>query len=116
MPGIQACVNAAFAPIMTGDAFTLQADVRAAVAVPRRTLKEQPAVVALPVPKPYGTRNISAMAIEASLPDAIGAFVDWLVNESKWKVTERTGEKPVADRGAPHLHPVPPLHLALATT
>jgi ATP-dependent exoDNAse (exonuclease V) beta subunit len=47
------------------------------------------------VPSPYGTRNISAMAIEASIPDAIGAFVDWLVNESGWKVTERTGEQPV---------------------
>ena len=94
VPGIQACVNAAFAPIMTGDAFTLQADY-VALSPFREATKGQPAVVALPVPKPYGSRNISAMAIEASLPDATGAFVDWLVNESKWKVTERTGEKPV---------------------
>jgi ATP-dependent exoDNAse (exonuclease V) beta subunit len=94
VPGIQACVNAAFAPVMTGDAFTLQADY-----VPlspfRPATNRQPAVVALPVPKPYGTRNISAIAIEASLPDATGAFVDWLVNESRWEVTERTAEKPV---------------------
>ena len=27
--------------------------------------------------------------IEQSLPDAVGAFIDWLVNESGWKVTER---------------------------
>ena len=94
VPGIQAAVNAAFAPIMTGDAFTLQAEY-----VPlspfRGGTKNQPAVVALPVPKPYGTRNISAIAIESSLPDATAAFVDWLVSESKWKVTERTGEEPV---------------------
>jgi len=53
-------------------------------------------VIALPVPAPYGTRNISAMAIERSTPDAIGAFVDWLTGESGWKVTERTGDQPVA--------------------
>ena len=94
VPGIQACVNAAFAPVMTGDTFTLQADY-VALSPFRPATKGQPAVVALPVPKPYGTRNVSAIAIEASLPDATGAFVDWLVNESKWKVTERTGEKPV---------------------
>ncbi|CAN5775356.1 hypothetical protein BH24ACI5_BH24ACI5_09420 [soil metagenome] len=94
VPGIQACVNAAFAPVMTGDAFTLQADY-----VPlspfRSDTRGQPSVVALPVPNPYGTRNVSAIAIEASLPDATGAFIDWLVTESTWKVTERTGEKPV---------------------
>src|ERR671913_429377 len=94
VPGIQACVNEAFAPVMTGDAFTLQADY-----VPlspfRDGHKGQPAVIALPVPEPYGTRNVSAMAIEKSLPDATGAFIDWLVNESRWKVTERTGDKPV---------------------
>ena len=94
IPGIQGCVNAAFEPIMTGDDFTLQAEY-----VPlspfRTEPKNQPAVVALPVPRPYGTRNLSAVAIEASLPDATGAFIDWLINDSKWKVTERTGDKPV---------------------
>jgi ATP-dependent helicase/nuclease subunit A len=88
VPQIQACVNAAFAPIMTGDPVTLQADY-----VPldryRPAIKGQPAVVALPVPEPYGTRNMSALKIEASLPDAVGAFVDWLINESGWKVDGR---------------------------
>ena len=94
VPRIQACVNAAFATVMTGDAFTLKADY-----VPlspfREDLAKQPAVVALPVPKPYGTRNVSAVAIEASLPDAVGAYIDWLVSASGWKVTERAGEAPV---------------------
>ncbi|HJR57788.1 MAG TPA: UvrD-helicase domain-containing protein [Vicinamibacterales bacterium] len=95
VPGIQAAVNAAFEPVMTGDPFTLQAEY-----VPlspfRQATRNQPAVVALPVPKPYGTRNVSAIAIEQSLPDATAAFVDWLIGESRWKVTERTGEAPVA--------------------
>jgi ATP-dependent exoDNAse (exonuclease V) beta subunit len=80
---------------MTGDPFTLlQADY-VALSPFRPATKGQPSVIALPVPKPYGTRNVSAIAIEASLPDAAGAFIDWLVHESKWKVTERTGETPV---------------------
>ena len=94
VPGIQACVNAAFEPVMTGDPFTLQAEY-----VPltpfRGDTKNQPAVLALPVPEPYGTRNISAVAIEKSLPDATGAFIDWLLSSSGWRVTERTGDAPV---------------------
>jgi ATP-dependent exoDNAse (exonuclease V) beta subunit len=95
VPGIQACVNAAFAPVMTGDAFTLQAEyVPLSPFCPE--IGRQPPVVVLPVPKPYGMRHVSALAIEASLPDACGAYIDWLLNESKWKVTERTGDKPVS--------------------
>jgi ATP-dependent exoDNAse (exonuclease V) beta subunit len=94
VPQIQACINAAFAPVMTGDPFTLQADY-----VPLTPFRaddgSQPAVVALPVPAPYATRNVSAIAIEKSLPDAVGAFVDWVVSESGWKVTERSGDRPV---------------------
>jgi ATP-dependent exoDNAse (exonuclease V) beta subunit len=85
VPEIQAFVNAAFAPVMNGDAATLQAGY-----VPltrhRDPIVGQPAVVALPVPEPYGTRNVSAVKIEESLPDAVGAFVDWIVNDSGWKV------------------------------
>jgi ATP-dependent helicase/nuclease subunit A len=85
VPQIQACVNAAFAPVMTGDAATLQADY-VPLTPHRPEIKGQPAVVALPVPEPYGIRNLSAVKIEQSLPDAVGAFIDWLVNESRWKV------------------------------
>jgi ATP-dependent exoDNAse (exonuclease V) beta subunit len=53
----------------------------------------QPSVVVLPVPAPYGARFVSAREIERSLPDAVGAYVDWLVRESGWTVTERrTGD------------------------
>jgi ATP-dependent exoDNAse (exonuclease V) beta subunit len=89
VPQIQACVNAAFAPVMTGDAATLQAAYVPLTAY-RSDMKGQPAVVALPVPEPYGVRNLSAIKIEQSLPDAVGAFVDWIVNASGWKVTGRS--------------------------
>ncbi len=94
VPEIQACVNAAFAPIMTGDSNTLQADY-VPLSSYRAPIKGQPAIVALPVPDPYGMRNLSAIKIEQSLPDAVGAFVDWLIHESGWKVS---GGAPVRAR------------------
>ena len=87
-PNIQRAINAAFMPVMTGDADSLQAAY-----VPLEPFRpdraEQPTVVALPVPEPYGYRRISNGAIEKSLPDAVGAFIHWLINDSGWKVAER---------------------------
>ncbi len=57
----------------------------------REAIAGQPSVIALPVPSPYGKRNISGAAIDASLPDAVGAFVEWLVRESGWTVSDRRG-------------------------
>ncbi len=51
--------------------------------------------VALPVPQPYARRYVTGRSIEQSLPGAVGALVDWIVNESNWKVTERSGAAPV---------------------
>ena len=94
VPEIQACVNAAFAPIMTGDAATRQAPY-VPLAPHRPALPGQPAIVALPVPEPYARRYVSAVSIERSLPAAVGAFVDWIVSGSGWMVTERAGSAPV---------------------
>ena len=94
VPEIQSFVNAAFAPVMTGDDLTLQAGY-----VPleqhRPAIDRQPAIVALPVPQPYARRYVTGRSIEQSLPGAVGALVDWIVNESNWKVTERSGDAPV---------------------
>jgi ATP-dependent exoDNAse (exonuclease V) beta subunit len=88
VPNIQRLVNAAFEPLMDGDRDTHQANY-----VPleswRRDHAGQPSVAVLPVPEPYGQRFIAAREIEACLPDAVGAYVDWLVNQSGWTVTER---------------------------
>jgi ATP-dependent exoDNAse (exonuclease V) beta subunit len=94
VPNIQHAVNAAFRPLMTGDADTLQAGY-VPLGPSRGDLAGQPSLLALPVPEPYGKRNVSGIAIEASLPDAVGAFVEWLVRDSGWKVTERRGGTPV---------------------
>ena len=87
VPNIQRVVNAAFEPVMDGDPQALQA--RYMPLEPSRPDSEQPSVVALPVPEPYGRGSVAAMEIEASLPDAVGAYVDWLVHRSGWTVTER---------------------------
>jgi ATP-dependent exoDNAse (exonuclease V) beta subunit len=88
VPNIQRAVNAAFAPVMDGDPEALQARY-VALEPARPEDPAQPSVVALPVPRPYGQRFISAREIEASLPDAVGAYVQWLVEKSGWTVTER---------------------------
>jgi ATP-dependent helicase/nuclease subunit A len=89
LPSLQRLVNVAFAPRMTEDRQVLQAGY-----VPltpyRAERASQPSVVALPVPRPYSKAGwLTKTAIETSLPDAVGAFVRWLIEESGWTVTER---------------------------
>jgi ATP-dependent helicase/nuclease subunit A len=89
VPAIQEAVNAAFAPRMTGDESALQA-----MYVPlerhREDAPNQAAVVVLPVPSPFSDRgNVTIRAIDESLPDAVGAFIHWLLQDSGWTVTER---------------------------
>ena len=108
-PAIQRAVNAAFAPMMTGDRATLQAQYYGLSPSPSRLdTPEQPSVVVLPVPEPYGQRRVAAFAIEKSLPDGVGAFVHWLVTRSGWTVTERT----IRD-GLPMRVPVEPRHVCI---
>ena len=87
-PALQHFVNAAFAPQLQEDGEALQA-AYVPLAPSRDGVAGQPAVVALPVPCPYGVRNITKEAIGRSLPDAVAAFVEWLLRESGWTVTER---------------------------
>lgn len=88
-PAIQRVVNASFSAVMTGDRDTLQAEY-VALSAHRPDPPGQPSVVALPVPEPYGKRQVAGYAIEKSLPDAVGAFVSWLLTASGWTITEKT--------------------------
>jgi ATP-dependent exoDNAse (exonuclease V) beta subunit len=88
VPEIQEAVNAAFAPVM-GEQASSQARY-VPLARFRSALDTQPAIVALPVPQPYGSYGkVVKWKIDESLPDATAAFVDWLVRSSGWTVTER---------------------------
>jgi len=42
----------------------------------------------LPAPSPYGMMRISKERINACLPDAIAAYIEWLRNESGWRVRD----------------------------
>jgi ATP-dependent exoDNAse (exonuclease V) beta subunit len=95
VPGIQRFVNAAFGPEMTGDVATLQANY-----VPlrphRKDHPEQPSVIALPLPRPYGLRgDVTQQALMDCQPRAIGEFVRWLVSpECPWTVEAPDPETP----------------------
>jgi ATP-dependent helicase/nuclease subunit A len=96
VPDIQRAVNAAFKAQMQGDAESLQADYVALLPY-RSQPADQPSVVALPVPRPYGVSDITATAIGQSLPEAIAEFVRWLVQSSGWRIADEHGEsRPIA--------------------
>jgi ATP-dependent exoDNAse (exonuclease V) beta subunit len=85
---IQRAVNSVFPELMTGDESSQQASY-VPLSQYRTDAEDQPSIVALPVPRPYGSRDVTRTAIEKSLPDAVGAFVEWLLHKSGWQVTER---------------------------
>jgi ATP-dependent helicase/nuclease subunit A len=74
VPNIQHFVNAAFETEMDGDG---HADWRP-LERDRDEIPGRPSVIALPVPRPYKTR-LAQESVNKSLPDAIAAFVAWLV-------------------------------------
>ena len=86
---LQEMVNAAIAPLMPAESETQPAYVP--LQKFREGVASQPAVVVLPVPAPYSDdgRYIRQWKIDESLPDATAAFVDWLIKQSGWTVTER---------------------------
>jgi ATP-dependent exoDNAse (exonuclease V) beta subunit len=98
VPAIQHFVNAAFRDEMNGDGEALQADY-----VPllghRDESPEQPAIVALPVPRPYGRRqygppDVTQTALNQSQPPAIAAFVAWMLSpECTWTVPASGGDE-----------------------
>src|SRR6266542_346294 len=88
VPELQQAVNAAFSPVM-GHQSSTQANY-VPLAPYRPGVDSQPAVVALPVPAPFSDfGKLTSKKVDESLPEAVGAFVDWLVNQSGWTVTER---------------------------
>jgi ATP-dependent exoDNAse (exonuclease V) beta subunit len=88
VPEIQEAVNAAFAPVMSAESAT-QAEY-VPLAPSRKGIDTQPAIIALPVSNPYADYGkISIKEIETSLPNDVAGFVNWLINESGWTVTER---------------------------
>jgi ATP-dependent helicase/nuclease subunit A len=110
VPALQQFVNAAFSRHMVENPATLQARY-----VPLAKFRDddgsQPAIVALPVPKPYGRRSFgalkpSAKAIEESLPEAVAAFIATITDPGRgWTVADRPGSEARV--------PLEPRHIAI---
>src|SRR5438105_150375 len=64
---------------------------------------KQPATVALPAPKPYGTRRFSMEAVQKSLPDSVAAFVAWLVRDSGWTTPDKENPDNLITIAASHM-------------
>ncbi len=62
--------------------------------------ESQPAIVALPVPRPSHARTgPNRKAIDASLPDAVGGFIEWLVDPKHgWTVADNDERVPIQPR------------------
>jgi ATP-dependent helicase/nuclease subunit A len=101
VPALQSVVNAAFAPWMGGDASLGQA-AYVPLSAYRAGRPGQPAVVALPAPRPFSAYGnppkVTKKAVSGSLPDAVAAYIDWLVRESGYVVEEGGVDVPVAAR------------------
>ena len=76
---IQEFVNAAFAGMV--DYLPLRGG--------RAPKEGQSSVIALPMPKPYGSRNLSKVRINACSPPTVAAFIEWLVNKSGYQVWDK---------------------------
>ncbi len=90
-PKLQEAINSAFAPIMVQDeAGTHHTQARyVPLTKSRADVKDQPSLIALPVPRPYSEfGKISAWQVDRSYPDAVGAFIEWVIEKSGWKVQE----------------------------
>lgn len=101
---IQECVNAAFAPVMLEDRAAGQVGYVPIQGGPA-PLDGQPSVVVVPAPKPYGKRDVTKTAINLCLPDALVAFIEWVLNSSGWKIRH--------PEHANHLVPIEPRHIAV---
>ncbi len=95
---IQRAVNFAFAPEMVEDPASGQPGYVPLEGGPPVEAHHQPSIVALPVPHPHGRFGIYKSAVERSLPDAVGAFVEWLLQKSGWTVREDQARVPIAPR------------------
>jgi ATP-dependent exoDNAse (exonuclease V) beta subunit len=84
-PRIQAAINGAFEPAMQGGSQASYVPLHPF----RAETTGRPAVVAIPVPAPYGRfGTLWNKAIDDSLPGAVGGWIDWLLNSSGWEVED----------------------------
>jgi ATP-dependent exoDNAse (exonuclease V) beta subunit len=102
VPDLQQAVNAAFAPEMTGNLMVGQPPYVALERF-RQAREGQPWLIGLPAPDPYDRWGRAGnWAIEKCMPQAVAAFVDWLLRESAnlgWRICDpELGETEIKPR------------------
>jgi ATP-dependent exoDNAse (exonuclease V) beta subunit len=89
VPNIQQFINIAFETEMSTDVDSGHAEW-APLERFREDIPGRPSVIVLPVPRPYGKARIAVDPVKECLPDAIGAFIAWLIsNENDWNIAAR---------------------------
>ncbi len=98
-PGIQRFVNRAFQRCFGEGVPAVQAR-HVPLSPAREEEVARPNVVVLPVPDPYGDRGreVTDWGVQRSFPDAVAAFVGWLVRESGWTIDDEGTSRPVVPR------------------
>ncbi len=110
VPNIQHLVNAAFEPVMDGDRRYPSGRVRRARTVAQTTTPGSRQWSSCRCRSPMASDSSRPARSRSCLPDAVGAYIDWLVKKSGWTVTERHAPDAACSAGgASHLHPVPPI-------
>ncbi len=101
---LQEAINAAFAAHMEGDLHVGQPQYIPMVP-DRQGNAEQPQIVALPAPAPFGWSRVTKTQIEACLPETVAAFLHWVLEDSGWTIEDpaRPGRR----------LPIRPKHIAL---
>jgi ATP-dependent exoDNAse (exonuclease V) beta subunit len=99
---IQQLVNAAFDSEMQDDSAAGQT-AYAPLHGDAPAIEGQPSIIALPVPRPYGSMRISRQAIDSCLPETIVAFCEWLVRASGWKVRDPEDPATLAPLASRHI-------------
>ena len=97
VPEIQELVNTTMQGAMKPTASNHQADY-VALEPSRPSMEGQPAVVALPIPQPYGDwGKVAFYAMQRSEPTAVAAWVRWLIEDSGFRVggKEAGDERPI---------------------
>jgi ATP-dependent exoDNAse (exonuclease V) beta subunit len=92
---LQAAVNHAFAQAMTLTSGQIPYEPLTGFEPP---IPDQPSLVVLPVPQPFGRRGVTKTAVKPQLPGIIVSWLRWLLNESNWRVRESGALVPVRPR------------------
>lgn len=85
---LQRAINAAFSACLRQDREAGQPSY-VPLAGGRSDRPAQPSLIALPVPHPFGdsrSSRVTFRAVEASFPDTVAAFLDWLLGRSGYRI------------------------------